>query len=61
MEVNKTVFVNEKAYGIIVEKLGYKPDNLVINHYIEEDGKAIVTDNDLIDTLKSKELSKSDW
>jgi hypothetical protein len=45
MSENKTVFVSEENYKMIVEKLGYKPSNLVVNKFLPDTNHAIVVDN----------------
>lgn len=57
LKPKKEVHVNQESYGVIVEKIGYAPQSIVINNFIPPN-QAIIIDNEQVDMMREGGLRK---
>lgn len=48
MNENKIIYVDEETYKKLIEKLGYKPENLMVNRYITNEQAIVVNESEIM-------------
>jgi hypothetical protein len=47
----KTVFLNQKTYDLVIEKIDFEPSNVVINNFLP-DNQAMIMNNKQMEEMK---------